>query len=158
VITNNYIKNASYAIYGDSFANQEGTLIEGNVIEQASEAGIYLRPNDHHEKVIITNNVITGGGARIGIGVDPLSMKSDDPPVGWLNTAGDKIWIEDVTIANNTMEDKQLLIVQTRGAKVVNNTAGSGGFYLMDGEAVVCRGNRTPAGGIPLGLEDDPSR
>lgn len=154
VVANNYIKNASYAIYGDSFANDEGTLIDGNVIENPSQAGIYVRPNDHHRTIIITNNIVKGGAATIGIAVDPLSTNPKGGPDGWLNARDEKIWIDDVTVANNSIGTKQLLLAQVRGAKVVNNTAGSGGFQRTEEPRVTCERNRTIEGGIPLGLHD----
>lgn len=154
-ITQNYVKNASYAIYADSFSNDEGTLIQGNVIEGASYAGIYVRPNNHHRTIIITDNIVKGGAATIGIGVDPLSASSTDPPIGWLNARGEKVWIEDVTIANNSVGGKNILLAQVRGAKIVDNTAGSGVFYAMKGEPLVRHGNRTTTGEVAMGLEDD---
>jgi hypothetical protein len=152
LVTNNYIKNASCAIYADTYANSEGILIDGNIIETPSFAGIYLRPQDQHRTIRITNNVVNGGAATLGIGVDPLTAKSD-PRAGYLNSRGEKIWIDDVTLANNSVGEKRLILAQVRGAKIIDNTAGSGSIYFNG--PVLCRGNRTVLGAIPKGLEDN---
>ncbi|MGI9089242.1 MAG: right-handed parallel beta-helix repeat-containing protein [Chthoniobacterales bacterium] len=154
VVTGNYIKSANYAIYADTFANGEGTIITNNIIDSPADGGIYLRPNDHHRGIIIANNVVTGGHASIGIGINPLTNNTRQNPKTWLNARREKIWIDDVTVTNNSVGEKLLVFGQIRGLKVVDNTAGGGHFFSMKGQSRVCRGNRTCLGEIPVGLHN----
>lgn len=154
LIVNNYIKNAAYGIYADTFSNEEGTVISGNIIDQPANAGVYLRPINHHRTIIIANNVIKGGSAQIGIAVNPLTNNSSAQPKTWLNGRGEKIWIDDVTVSDNSVGDKLLLFGQIRGLKIIGNTAGGGRFFSMTEQQPVCYGNRTMLGGVPSGLRD----
>lgn len=149
-VLHNQIRNTTYAIYADTFAHDQGILIDGNTIENSAEGGIDVRPNGHHSGIIITNNIVHGGKASVGIAVSPMSVWTDQ---GWADEKGEKIWIDDVIITNNTIGEKRLQLVQVRGGRIINNTADSGEFRFMDEVSLICRDNLTVLGASWRGLE-----
>ena len=143
------VRNATIGIYADTFSTSEGIGVRNNRIENVSVGGIVIRPHDHSRKFVVTGNRVRGGTAEVGIWIDPLSNHWSGSE--WQSAAGEKIWIDDVVVADNDVGDKRIEMSQTRGVAIRNNIAGSGAFHRMPKPAVVS-GNRTPPGDVPFGL------
>jgi hypothetical protein len=150
-VEENTIRNATHAIYADTFSTSDGIGVHNNIIENPRGGGILIRPHDHTRKIVVTGNRVRGGSSEIGIWIDPLSTHWNGTE--WQNPKGEKIWIDDVMVVDNDVADKRIEMSQARDVTIRNNVAGFGVFYRMPTPASVS-GNRTPAGEVPAGLED----
>jgi hypothetical protein len=151
LVENCTVSNATFAIYGDTFASQDGITIRNNTIINPKGGGVVVRPHDHTRGVLITGNRVRGGKAEIGIWVDPLSPHWTGEL--WPNAKGEKIWIDEVTITGNDVGQKRIEMSQSRNVTITDNVTGAGAFYRMPQPANVS-GNRSPLGGVPHGLAD----
>ena len=152
-VENCTVRNASIGIYADTFASSAGIAVRNNTVENVGVGGIVIRPHDHSQKFVVTGNRVRGGPAQVGIWIDPLSNHWTENE--WRSAAGEKIWIDEVLVADNDVGDKRIEMSQTRGVTIRNNVTGSGAFHRMP-EPQAVSGNRTAGGDVPDGLADRP--
>jgi hypothetical protein len=144
----NTIRNVTHAIYADTFSSTTPIHIRNNEIENASGGAILVRPHDHTSNIIVSGNRVRGGPSEVAIWIDPLANWTENE---WRNAKGEKIWLQNIVISHNDLDEKRIEVAQARDVTIIDNVAGFGVFYRM-AEPPVVSGNKTPAGEVPLGL------
>jgi hypothetical protein len=150
LVENNTVLHATHAIYADTFASSAPIRVLNNTIENPNGGAILIRPHDHTQNIFVRGNRVVGGTTDVGVWIDPLSLHWSGTE--WRNAKGEKIWIDDVVVAENDLGQRRIEMSQTRGVTIKDNITGSGAFYRMPMPANVS-GNRTPTGEAPFGLE-----